>query len=159
MRILLAIDDSKFSEAAIQAVRTRARLPGTEVRVVHVIEPPALIIPSIVPGSELGLWSGPELQSLWQAQRTRAESLLAKAAQALRIPGCEVTTGIEEGDPKSRIIDLAAAWHADLIVIGSHGRRGLDRFLLGSVSEAVARHSPCSVEIVRIPSGGRSLGA
>jgi nucleotide-binding universal stress UspA family protein len=49
------------------------------------------------------------------------------------------------------ILDTAAKWHADLIVIGSHGRKGLDRFLLGSVSEAVARHAPCSVQIVRVP--------
>jgi nucleotide-binding universal stress UspA family protein len=49
------------------------------------------------------------------------------------------------------IVDRAAEWHADLIVLGSHGRHGLDRFLIGSVSEYVARHAPCSVEIVRMP--------
>jgi nucleotide-binding universal stress UspA family protein len=48
-----------------------------------------------------------------------------------------------------KIIDHAAEWHADLIVAGSHGWEGLNRFLLGSVSESVVRHAPCSVEVVR----------
>jgi nucleotide-binding universal stress UspA family protein len=47
------------------------------------------------------------------------------------------------------IIKTAKAWDADLIVVGSHGYRGIKRFLLGSVSQAVAFHAPCSVEIVR----------
>jgi len=58
---------------------------------------------------------------------------------------------MEEGNQKSVIVDLAAKWPADLVVIGSHGRRGVERFLLGSVSEAVVRHAPCSVQVVRIP--------
>ena len=62
-----------------------------------------------------------------------------------------MTTAVEWGDPKSKIIDAAEQWHADLIVLGSHGRTGLERFLMGSVSDAVARHAPCSVEVVRIP--------
>jgi nucleotide-binding universal stress UspA family protein len=74
-----------------------------------------------------------------------------QAAQLLRAKGLNVSTVGEEGDPKTRIIDHAAEWHADLIVLGSHGRKGFDRFLLGSVSEAVARHASCSVEIVRVP--------
>ena len=53
------------------------------------------------------------------------------------------------GDPRAFILDAAKTWAADLIVLGSHGRHGLERFLLGSVSEAVAVHAHCSVEIVR----------
>ncbi len=75
-----------------------------------------------------------------------------KAAERLRDSGLNATPILKEGDPKSRIIDLATEWHADLIVLGSHGRKGLNRFLLGSVSQAVARQAPCSVQIVRIPS-------
>lgn len=51
--------------------------------------------------------------------------------------------------PASRAFLHLRTWNADLIMLGSHGKRGLDRFLLGSVSEAVSRHAPCSVEIVR----------
>jgi nucleotide-binding universal stress UspA family protein len=53
------------------------------------------------------------------------------------------------GGPRSVIIDEADKWGADLIVVGSHGHRGFERFLLGSVSEGVARHAHCSVEVIR----------
>lgn len=59
---------------------------------------------------------------------------------------CEVV----EGYIKDRILDLAKHWPADLIVVGSHGRRGFTKFLLGSVSEAIVAHAPCSVEIVKL---------
>ena len=57
----------------------------------------------------------------------------------------------EIGDVRMCIIDAAAEWGADLIVVGSHGQRGIRGFLLGSVAESVARHAKCSVEIVRAP--------
>lgn len=113
------------------------------------MEPPALPIPSLVGDSALGLWRRPELEALWQAQRKQAEALVAWVAQALSGPGHTVATRVEEGDPKSKIVDLARTWPADLIVGGSHGRTGLDRVLLGSVAEAGARHAPRSVEIGR----------
>lgn len=53
------------------------------------------------------------------------------------------------GDPRAVILDVAKAWGAQLIVLGSHGRRGIDRFLMGSVSEAVAIHANCSVRVIR----------
>ena len=52
--------------------------------------------------------------------------------------------------PKEIILQEAAEWPADLIVLGSHGNSGLTRFLLGSTSEAVATHAPCSVEVIRV---------
>jgi nucleotide-binding universal stress UspA family protein len=53
------------------------------------------------------------------------------------------------GEPRAFILDEAKAWGADLIVLGSHGRHGLDRLLMGSVSESVALYAHCSVEVVR----------
>jgi nucleotide-binding universal stress UspA family protein len=53
------------------------------------------------------------------------------------------------GEPRALILDVAEAWEADLIVVAAHGRRGLDRLLMGSVSEAVATYAPCSVEVIR----------
>jgi nucleotide-binding universal stress UspA family protein len=60
-----------------------------------------------------------------------------------------VATEIRRGDARQEILDSAAEWHSDVIVLGSHGRHGLDRFLLGSVSESVVRHATCSVDVVR----------
>jgi K+-sensing histidine kinase KdpD len=101
--------------------------------------------------------SKPEFEAIWKARREHAKALVANAAERLRDSGLNATPILKEGDPKSRIIDLATEWHADLIVLGSHGRKSLNRFLMGSVSEAVARHAPCSVEIVRIPTESAHL--
>lgn len=144
MKILLAIDDSKFSQAAVQSVVGRGWLPGTEVKVLHVIEPPSLLLGREMTGYD------PEFEELWKARREEAKSLVEKAEEKLRKSGLSVTPALVEGDPKSRIIDIAKEWPADLIVLGSHGRNGLNRFLMGSVSENVARHAHCSVEIIRI---------
>ena len=140
MRILLAVDDSKFSEAAAQAVIARYRVQGLEVRVFHAAEPPTL-------------FTAPEMAEYIPPKESaqEAKALVAKTANVLRSAGMSVTTDIVQGDPKTLIIENAEAWGADLIVLGSHGRGGLKRFLLGSVSETVMRHAHCSVEIVRLP--------
>ena len=140
MRILLAVDDSKFSEAAAQAVIARYRVQGLEVRVFHAAEPPTL-------------FTAPEMAEYIPPKESaqEAKALVAKTANALQSAGINVTTDIVQGDPKTLIIENAEAWGANLIVLGSHGRRGLKRFLLGSVSETVMRHAHCSVEIIRPP--------
>ena len=74
---------------------------------------------------------------------------MARAAKTLENAGFNVTTAVVEGDPRTALIDGASQWHADLIMVGSHGRTGLNRLLMGSVSDAVASHAPCSVQIVR----------
>lgn len=56
-----------------------------------------------------------------------------------------------EDTPAHSILSAAEAWNAELIVMGSHGRRGFDRLVLGSVSETVALHAKCSVEVIRKP--------
>lgn len=138
MRILLAIDDSKFSDAATQAVIAQYRPQETQVKVLNVVD---LAIP--IPTSDA---AGFREESLKHGQEVvrRSEQLLSKG-------GYTVQTAVEEGDPRSKIIDQAMHWNAELIVMGSHGRKGAERFLMGSVAESVSRHASCSVEIVRIP--------
>lgn len=63
--------------------------------------------------------------------------------------GLKIETAILPGDPREVIIDQARQWPADLIVVGSHGRRGMDHLLRGSVSEAVASSAHCTVEVIR----------
>lgn len=81
----------------------------------------------------------------------QAEELVQQTAKALSSAGFSVTTSVIVGDARNVILDVAGEWKADLIILGSHGRTGLGRFFLGSVSEAVARHALCSVQIVRMP--------
>ena len=142
MKILLAIDNSKFSEAAARTLTSQFRPEGAEVRVLHVVEPIAIYGP---PQMSSGYY--PELED----QVPRAHELVDQVAKKRSFGGFRVATSVATGDARSTILENAAEWHADLIVLGSHGRKGLGRFFLGSVSEAVARHAPCSVQIVRIP--------
>ena len=144
MKILLAIDNSKFSQIAMQAVAKQFRTKGTQVRVMHVVEPisayfSTAMIPHFVP----------HIAKVEQERRKEAKELVQRAARQLRKVGFRTSEIVEAGDPKIKIIDHAANWHADLIVLGSHGWKGLGRLLMGSVSEAVTRHSKCSVEVVR----------
>ncbi len=145
MKIVLAIDGSKFSEAAAQAVITQGKPDSTEIQVLHVVEPPSLLVAREMGGYDRAL------DAVWEQETKQAQALVTKVADGLRSKGLKVTTTVEQGEPKSKIIEAASKWHADLIVVGSHGRKGLEHFLLGSVSDAVARHAGCSVEIVRIP--------
>jgi nucleotide-binding universal stress UspA family protein len=84
----------------------------------------------------------------------RGKEVVAHAEQLLVNAGFMTRALFEKGDPRAVIIDHATRWNADFIMLGSHGLKGLDRLLMGSVSEAVLRHAPCSVEIVRIPLAG-----
>jgi nucleotide-binding universal stress UspA family protein len=146
MKLLIAIDGSEFSQTALSSVIARPWNAGTEVKVLHVVEPPSLLI-----GREMGAYD-PEFEMVWKALREQAKDLVEKAATKLSAAGFQVATELVEGDPKSQILDASKEWHADMIVLGSHGWSGLNRFLMGSVSEGVVRHAHCSVEIIRTAS-------
>ena len=81
----------------------------------------------------------------------RARELVERVAAELEFRGFSPSVATPDADPKRAIVEAAREWPADLIVLGSHGRRGLDRLFLGSVAESVVRHAPCSVSIVRTP--------
>jgi len=144
MKILLAVDDSKYSEAATRSVLAQTNPSDTHVRVVNVVD----ALPNRL--SETRAYY-PGIEHENDALREPAEALVGKIAALLRSRGFYATGTIEWGSPKARIIEVASKWHADLIVIGSHGRTGIERFLMGSLAEAVARDARCSVEIIRIP--------
>jgi len=143
MKILLAIDDSRFSEAAMKMVIQQMPPDRTELCVLHLVEP--VLVPDYGGGKQI------EAEEQWRQER--GTQLVTRSEQLLVTAGFKVTTVIKEGDPRLGIVDYAAQWKADLIVMGSHGRKGLDRLLMGSVAESVARHAGCSVLIVRIPLG------
>ena len=144
MKILLAIDDSKFSEAAIQMLIAQNHPSKTTVRVLHVVEPletpyyPELVAP--YPAS---------LGDIRKMRMKAGRELAVRAAQKLHAAGFKADSAVPLGYVRTTVVDVAAKWHADLIMVGSHGRKGVERVLLGSVSDYVARHAPCSVQIVR----------
>ncbi len=146
MKILLAMDDSEFSQAALQALVTRMRPEGAEVLVLRVVQPRVFSVPP-----EMAEGYAPEQDELRKQEFQRAQDSLNQASQALRAAHFNVQTRVIESETRNGILDVAAEWGADLIVLGSHGRKGIQRFLLGSVAEFVARHADCSVQIARVP--------
>lgn len=143
-KILLALENSDFSTAAVEAVRRQFPPERTEIQLLHVTDP--LIYLPLYDGAMRDV----ERIELVRGEHVKeAQNLLEQTAKQLRGDGYRVDTAIEEGEPRTTIVDYAGRVKADLIVMGSHGRRGLPRLLLGSVSEYVARHASCSVEIVR----------
>jgi nucleotide-binding universal stress UspA family protein len=150
VRILLAIDESACSVAATKAVIAQFRPQHAEVQVLHVDEWPKGLPPS------MAFAEGPavakSILSQHELRRHNASALVTRAAQHLQAAGFTTTSSLREGDARQAILDCASEWHADLIVLGSHGKKGFDRLVLGSVSDSIARHAPCSVEIVREPS-------
>lgn len=145
MKILLAVDGSEFSDAAVEEVAHRPWPQGSELRIISVVEPP--LLPTVE------TWALPDdyYEELETAAESQARSIVERATGRFgdRSDGLSVTTEIIRGYPKQAILDEAERWGSDLVVVGSHGYSGLTRLLLGSVSQAVSSHAGCSVEIVR----------
>ena len=146
MRILVASDGSKYSTAAARFVAGRPWPQGTEVKVLVVPEP-------FFPIGEFPYFSSEEIEKV-NATALKQAKMFAEAGAAI-LSKAKVKTTTETAFPQDAparmILKEADGWRANLIVLGSHGRRGFDRLTLGSVSEHVAFHAPCSVEVVREP--------
>ena len=146
MKILLAVDGSTCSDVAVEEVARRPWPAGSEVRIVSVVEPPMSFTPEV--------WAVPPgyFEEAALAAHARARVVLDKAAATLEGragAALKVTTVRLEGSAKQAILDEAGRQDVDLIVVGSRGINALERFLLGSVSQALTLHAKCSVEIVR----------
>lgn len=146
MRVLLAIDGSGFSAAAVEEVAERPWPVGSEIRIISVAQPPLVAPP------ESWELADDFPQQMEKAVRDAAQPVVYNASERLREAlgaNIKITDAVLLGHPKQAIIDEAERWGADLVVVGSHGQGALSRFLLGSVSQTVASHARCSVEIVR----------
>jgi nucleotide-binding universal stress UspA family protein len=150
MKILLSTDDSDYSVQALKSVANRPWPDGTVIKVLSVEE--LIVLDGQIAGFPLSsVYPQSLLEELTTQARDRASSAVKAARESLQHTGMKVLDDQAKqlGEPRAVILDTAKTWGADLIVLGSHGRRGIDRFLLGSVSEAVAIHAHCSVEVIR----------
>jgi nucleotide-binding universal stress UspA family protein len=150
MKILLATDGSDCSVGAAHSVASRPWPDGTVFKVLSVEE--LMVIGNQMTASSLSsVYPASLLEELMKDARDHASSAVKTAREILQRAGMKVLDdrAMPVGEPRAVILDAAKTWLADLIVLGSHGRRGIDRFLLGSVSEAVATHAECSVEVIR----------
>ena len=145
MKILLALDDSECSKQAFEkALADRTMPPKSKFKIVSVVE--SLV--GTYPVSEF------YVLSMVEAEREMADERRAMVARYVellkeKLPDAEVTGEVFVGYPVERILVCSKQWQPDIIILGSHGRRGFQRFILGSVAERVAREATCSVEIIR----------
>ena len=150
MKVLLAIDGSAHSDAAIAEVARRPWPAETEILVLTVVHAAAPLLPD--PSFVLAAAHFEQLQEL----RDQAPALVQGACHQLQhsAPSLTVLTAVEEGIPKDAIVEVAREWGADLIVLGSHGYGRISGILLGSVALGVLGQSPCSVLVARIKKVG-----
>ena len=139
-RILIGIDGSRFADAAVKAVADRHWPKETEVRLVNATFPvPAMSSDQVL--SRIDDWLA--------AENARTKSALDAATRTLEAAGLKTSVVARDEDPKNLLCGEAASWKADCIFVGSHGGGAVERFLIGSVSSAVAARAACSVEVVR----------
>lgn len=146
MKVLIALDDSPYSEILLDSVRDRHWPKGTQFKLISVVEPPEEDVASVCGGEE-GLCGRPALAK----RNARITRLCMEARHAIEsaVEGAIVHFEMRTGKPVREIVEAATDWPADRVLIGAHGHNACPRYLTGSVSRSVAQHAPCSVEIVR----------
>lgn len=150
MKILFATDGAKQSETASEMLRHFALSDGDEIKIISVVD-------MAVPMS-IDIYGGylPDTGELEKTARENATKLLERTEERIKSyfpdKNLSVSSEVLFGSPESRIVETAEATQPDLIVLGSHGYSRWERLLLGSVSDSVVHHAPCSVLIVRTPS-------
>jgi nucleotide-binding universal stress UspA family protein len=145
VRLVLGIDGSIDSAAAVSAVADRVWPAGSEILVVMAIDPRRSM--ALAFGPELGVLAGPTEGDGRDGERAR--QIAHRVANELKRSGLSAVPIVQEGDPKQLLLREAERCDADCIFVGAKGHSRLERFLVGSVSSAVAARARCSVEVVR----------
>lgn len=145
--ILVAVDGSEASLHALRHATQLARGLSAALHIVHVVDMSWLPV-----APELAI----DVETLTAARRRAGEQTLAAAREVAREAGVDADAALVETDTPVQhlaeaIVKAGLAWPADLFVVGSHGRRGFQRLMLGSVAEGIARRSPVPVLLVPAP--------
>jgi nucleotide-binding universal stress UspA family protein len=145
-RILIAVADDEIAEQVIHTAVSLAGALNAKLALVHVVD---LAIAGAAASGPMEMGAGPiATQEIIEEQEHSGQRFLDRIAA--QFPGGAVETLLREGAPASDIVAAAVEWHADLIVVGTHGRGGLGRLVLGSVAETVLREAPCPVLTIRV---------
>ena len=141
MKVVVGVDDSEYAGAAIRHVAAATWPASTRFIVVSIYTWPVLV------GGEEG--TAVIVEKLLGEREKQARKIAEDAAAELRKAGLKAEARVGSGDPRFILVDTATHEGADLIVVGTHGRTGMRRLLLGSVAAHVIGHAPCSVLVVR----------
>ncbi|MBE0474088.1 universal stress protein [Rhodoferax sp.] len=145
-RIFVAIDGSSTAQAALKEAIQFASLPGMSLCIGKVIDT------GLLEQNNMGLSNLIDPEQVKASMRQAAEKLLADAVATAKAAGLDPHQILVESDKKrvaEMIVEAAKQWDADLIVIGTHGRRGFERMMMGSVAENLVRIATTSVFLVR----------
>lgn len=143
MRILIGVDDSAHSNAAVEYVKHAKWPEGTKVFVLSAVRAPVMVNAEVyAPGPYVS-------DRAFEEALQYGQELTARVEQELREAGFATEARVVQGDPRVVIVDTARAVGADLVVVGSHGRSGLAKLVLGSVASHVVSHAPCNVFVVK----------
>ena len=152
MKILVATDGSEFSRAAVaKCCEMFAGLKDNEIRIISAYEP-------VITGAEPFAFSAEYLDEIDSAASKRATDVVSQAEVQMRgafHDNAAFSSRVVKGYANQVIVEEAESWGADLIILGSHGYGLWRRALLGSVSNSVLHHAPCSVLVVRAKEGDR----
>ena len=142
MKVIVALDESPVSRIATESVAQRLWPTGTEFLLCTVLDPYKWT-------SHDGLQAAnfQESKELWCKQTLKYLDEQAYELKQL-LDGCSVSFDVMIGNIAEQIALLATNWSADVIVVGSHGRKGVRRYVLGSVAEAIVDLAPCDVEVI-----------
>lgn len=138
--ILVPFDGSPLSKRALERAVTME--PGAQITVLHVIDPVNIVYEA----ESKGL---PAAETWHDRMSERASDLCADAEARAAEHDCDVSTAIRTGSPAREILEYVDEHDIEHVIMGSHGRSGVSRLVLGSVAEQVMRQSPVPVTVVR----------
>jgi len=140
-RIIVPLDGSRFAEGALPYAQMLAGFSGGQIELVRV---------AVHPSSYVYVSDPTTLASLYDSDRAHCEAYLQDVAERIqRESSLKISTTVLEGPVADALLDHAAAAQADLIVMSTHGRSGMERWLLGSVAERVMRGAKMPVMLIR----------
>jgi len=143
MKVIIGLDHSPHSEAALEWVKNANWPANSKFYLVSAVPVAAGAFLFAEPSGYTGL-------ETVQAEEVKShQELTAEAEKDLRTWGLAVESRVELGDPRDLIVRAAESVGADLVVVGSHGRTGLPRLLMGSVASYVVSHAPCDVMVIK----------
>ena len=142
MKILIGVDESECSKAAVETVKSLKWPDGTSCMVLSAVESPVIALSLVDLGGGLA-W----MQNVEEVMVRQAEERVSRLRKELEDAGLHSEGRVERGDARRVLVEAGHAF--DLLVVGSHGRTGLDKLLMGSVASHVVGHAPCSVLVVK----------
>lgn len=145
-RIMVAVDESFMTNKVLTTAIDLAKAGGAQLAICHGVDE------TIFANRQMEMMMPNSVGKAEYKMRLGAQGFLGKAAETARAAGVEVETRLIESEEKhvsDMLAEAAAEWKADLLVVGTHGRRGMERFFVGSVAERLVRKAETSLLLVR----------